>query len=98
MGVLIILSLLIIAINTDRFMFERRGLIERNNNILQVADDFSLRKICMLGLKDVSSALANSRWFQGNNCRPESLMVLGGSTGGFHCFVSRGLYPDPLFP
>ncbi len=45
-GVLIIFSAIIIAINTGFiFMFlERRGLIERNNNILQVADDFSVKK------------------------------------------------------
>lgn len=45
-GVLIIAAAIIIAINTG-FIFmllEKKGLIEKNSNIVEVADDFSIRK------------------------------------------------------
>ncbi|MFA5310745.1 MAG: permease [Candidatus Omnitrophota bacterium] len=60
-GVLIIASAVIIAISTG-FIFiflEKKGLIEKNNNILKVADDFSVRKDFYARFKSYKFTLGN---------------------------------------
>ncbi|MBN2830715.1 MAG: permease [Candidatus Omnitrophica bacterium] len=58
-GFLIIASAVIIAINTGFiFMFlEKKGLIEKNNNIVEVADDFSIIKDWLNRARDYKFSL-----------------------------------------
>jgi hypothetical protein len=60
-GILIIISAVIIAINTG-FIFmllEKNGLIEKNKNIVEVADDFSIVKNWLSRVRDYKFSLKN---------------------------------------